>query len=35
MPGGDRKVERFLILNGLQPGERLAAGRLVKLLAER
>lgn len=30
----DRQVERFRVLNGLKPGDRLAAGRLYKIAAE-
>ncbi|HEY4406669.1 MAG TPA: M48 family metalloprotease [Xanthobacteraceae bacterium] len=30
----DRKVERFRILNGLEPGDRLSPGDLVKIVVE-
>lgn len=30
----DRKVERFRVLNGLQPGEAVRAGQLVKIVVE-
>ncbi len=34
LPFDDLRAERFRVLNGLGPGERLAPGRLVKLIAE-
>jgi predicted Zn-dependent protease len=34
MAAVDRKLERFRILNGLQPGDRLNAGDLVKIVVE-
>ena len=30
----DRAVERFLVLNGLQNGERLRPGEAIKLVTE-
>jgi len=34
MAASDHKVERFRILNGLEPGERLKPGDLVKIVVE-
>ena len=34
MPFNDFRTERFLVLNGLQPGERLRSGQLVKIVTE-
>ena len=34
MPYSDHTQERFRVLNGLLPGQRLAAGQLVKLVTE-
>ena len=34
LPFDDFRVERFRVLNGLAPGERLRRGRLVKLIGE-
>jgi predicted Zn-dependent protease len=30
----DRKLERFRVLNGLEPGDRLNPGDLVKIVVE-
>jgi predicted Zn-dependent protease len=30
----DRQVERFRVLNGIEPGERLKAGDQVKIVVE-
>ena len=34
MPFNDFRVERFRVLNGLRPGERLSPGQLVKIVTE-
>jgi predicted Zn-dependent protease len=34
MAVGDRQVERFRVLNGLEPGERLKTGGEVKIVVE-
>jgi predicted Zn-dependent protease len=30
----DRRLERFLVLNGLDPGNKLQPGREVKIVAD-
>lgn len=34
MPFPDRRLDRFLVLNGLEPGARLSTGQQVKLVVE-
>ena len=34
MPFNDFRIERFRVLNGLRPGERLSPGQLVKIVTE-
>jgi predicted Zn-dependent protease len=34
MPAVDRPMERFLIINGLQPGQALKPGEQVKIVVE-
>jgi predicted Zn-dependent protease len=34
MDVGDKKRERFLVLNGLQPGETLTPGSQLKIIVE-
>ena len=34
MDVGDKKLQRFLVLNGLQPGESLTPGDDVKIVVE-
>jgi predicted Zn-dependent protease len=34
MEVGDKKRQRFLVLNGLQPGETLTPGSEVKIVTE-